>query len=97
MKREEEIEKKAEELAKKYLPDDNMWERPNIVEAACLEMAKWSDEHPRKGLVDIEDVCKYLDKYLINDSFNREPVINFVNGECFKETFISHLRKAMEK
>lgn len=91
MKREEERKQAAKD---KIGPTTVDW---TLNYQRFIEGAEWADEHPRKGLVDIEDVCKYLDKYLINDSFNREPFINFVNGECFKETFISHLRKAMEE
>lgn len=90
MNREEEITNAALEEFYPYNQEDEYRD-------AFIMGAKWSDEHPRKGLVDIEDVCKYLDKYLINDSHNREPFINFVNGECFKETFISNLRKAMDE
>ena len=84
MNRKEEIKIASEDMG--------LWQ----VGSAMFQLgAEWADAHPRKGLVDIEDVCKYLDKYLINDSYNREPFINFVNGECFKETFISNFRKTM--
>lgn len=89
MKREEQIEKKAEELAKKYLPDDDMWERPNIVEAACLEMAEWSDENPKEGLISIDKAIDWL-----------EGMFGFLNenGNNFNsERFIKNFKNAMEK
>lgn len=49
MTREEQINDKARELAKKFFPDgENIWARENIeatkVELACLEMAKYLQE-----------------------------------------------------
>ena len=32
--------------------------------------AKWVDEHPRKGLVDIEKVCKWLEDRIKHDSID---------------------------
>lgn len=50
MTREEEIKNFAQKLGQKYFPDcNNIWARPNIeakcVTSACIEMAKWMDEH----------------------------------------------------
>lgn len=45
--------------------------------------AEWADQHPRKGLVDIEKVCEYLIK---NDK-----------GFILTEMSITELRKAMEE
>ena len=41
-------------------------------EAMFTAGAEWADHHPRKGLVDIEKVCKFLDGY----SFIPTYVIN---------------------
>jgi len=51
MNRKEQIRNKAKELGQQYFPDEaNIWARGNIeaeyVECACVEMAKWLDQHP---------------------------------------------------
>lgn len=72
MKREEEIK----EAAKEY----DLW---SIGQQLFIVGAQWADEHPRKGLVDIEKVCEYLMK---NDK-----------GFILTEMSITELRKAMEE
>ena len=71
MKREEEIEKAAAKF------DGSM----DCV-GCFIGGAEWADQHPRKGLVDIEKVCEYLMK---NDK-----------GFILTEMSITELRKAME-
>lgn len=34
--------------------------------------AKWADEHPREGLVDIEKACEWLNKHAKKYYFNKE-------------------------
>ena len=36
---------------------------PETFEVGFLEGVKWADEHPRKGLVDIDKACKYLEEH----------------------------------
>ena len=44
--------------------------------------AEWADEHPRKGLVDIDKACEYIKEYA--------PIDHDCDG------FIEDFRKAME-
>lgn len=58
MKREEQIRNKARELGQQYFPDSsNIWARSNVeaayVENACVEMARWLDQHP--NWISVED------------------------------------------
>ena len=58
MNRKEQIRNKAKELGQQYFPDEaNIWARGNIeaeyVECACVEMAKWLDQHP--NWISVED------------------------------------------
>lgn len=85
MKREEEIINAAlEECAEQVL--DCKW--------AFMHGAKWADEHPRKGLVDIEEVCNLLRKKVGNYF-----VFDLAEGTyCFyKEQLIKELYKSMEE
>lgn len=52
MARKEEIKKGAFDA----FPNEG-WERQRV---SFVQGALWADEHPRKGLVDIEKVCKWL-------------------------------------
>ena len=94
MKREEQIEQKAKELGQKYFPDENnIWARPNYeaqyVESACKEMIGWADEHPRKGLIDIDKVCECLERFNIGYYQIREDV--------FSKDLITDFRKFLEE
>ena len=56
MSREEQIRNKARELGQMFFPDSsNVWARDNFeakcVEAACVEMTRWLDQHPNWKLV----------------------------------------------
>lgn len=70
MTKEEQINDKACELAKKYFPDeDNIWARGNIeatkVKLACLEMAKYLQE---EQWISVEDeLPKKENGYLVSD------------------------------
>ena len=46
---------------------------------------KWADENPKKGLVDIDRVCEWLDDHL--DDY----------GHDYYDYLIADLRKAMEE
>lgn len=95
MKREEEIRKRAEYIANgimiavqanKYHTNvydykKECFNHSHLMDAA-IGAANWADEHPRKGLVDIDDICEYLTK---NDK-----------GFILTEMSIAELRKAME-
>lgn len=54
--------------------------------------AVWADEHPCQGLVDINNVCDYLDRLLYYDEHDGMLKCNFTSFDEFIEDF----RKAME-
>lgn len=79
MERKEEIRKRAEYIANGimmavqadkyntnvYDYEKECYKHSHLMDAA-IGAANWADEHPRKGLVDIEKVIEYLDnKYVI--------------------------------
>ena len=104
MTREEEIKKKAKECGQRLFPDDhNIWARPNYeaqaVECACIEIAKWADEHPKKRLVSIDKACEWLRRnytnYMIQDlSKYVEDVCSF---DIFSDSLVEDFRKTMEE
>ena len=96
MTREKEIQEKAKELGQIYFPDEyNIWARENIeakcVESAFIEGAKWADEHPKNGIVSIDNVCECL-KSLTYQDYEGAPFEQFVD-----DYIIDMFRKAMEK
>lgn len=56
--------------------------------------ANWADEHPRKGLVDIEKVCKWMNESLVIEDSKKWYVNNKIT---LKERMIEDFRKAMEE
>jgi len=93
MTRKEEILKKAIELVDRKYQDLGIKTTHECSVAACQEMAEWADEHPRKGLVDIEKVCEWLRNDMIkNQAFQgRIKRMEIIDG------IIDNLRKAMEE
>lgn len=82
MKRKEEIEKAAAKF------DGSM----NCV-GCFIGGAEWADQHPRKGLVDIEKACQKLEKCMYDNlmfqgRLHRKEVI---------ETFIEDFKKYLEE
>ena len=53
--------------------------------------AKWSDEHPKEGLVSIDKVCEYL-KSLVYQDFAGGPL-----ERTFSDEDIEEFKKAMEE
>lgn len=78
MKREEEIQIRAEQ-------EYNWFGDTGDVKGAFISGAKWADQHPRKGLVDIEKVIEYMKK---NSRFNYLLETDY--------EVLEDLRKAME-
>lgn len=62
--------------------------------------AEWADKNPRGGLVDIEDVCRWLDEHLgtrmsqEDDDYGEEYIISDFDRSC---ELIDTLRNAMLK
>jgi tRNA(Ile)-lysidine synthase TilS/MesJ len=86
MRREEQIQKYADELAQQYFPDEcNIWARRNIeaefVSEACMRMAK----HIEQEL--IEKACEW-----ISQSYT-SGILDWKN--C--DSIINDFRKAMEE
>ena len=75
MERKEEIIQASEEFG--------FWK---AAEAIFTAGAEWADKHPRKGLVNIDDVCRYIE----NCTWPIESVKD-------KFIFSDELRKAMEE
>ena len=57
----------------------------DFIQQAFIEGAQWADENPKKGLVDIDRVCEWLDDHL--DDY----------GHDYYDYLIADLRKAMEE
>ena len=90
MKREEEVEIQARLIGNRTWAKATAPFYGYVSITDCQECAKeaimWADEHPRKGLVDIDEVCKYIE----NCTWPIESVKD-------KFIFSDELRKAMEK
>ena len=63
---------------------------------AFIEGAEWADQHPRKGLVDIEKACNFLKQFLStsdkNDYGETHVKSMWFNNE---DDFIEDFRRAM--
>lgn len=98
MTRKEEINERAYELGQVCFPDEcNIWARENYeaqkVEWACKQMLEWADEHPKKGLVSLDKVVKYLQSKL-----EYSPDIDGLQiYDTGIEEFVNDFRKAMEE
>lgn len=57
-----------------------------------IDGAKWADEHPRKGLVDIDKACEWLNYVLRNGCFVNNDV-----GEREIKAVIEDFKKKMEE
>ena len=100
MEREEEIRKRAEYIANGimidvqankyhtnvYNPDKVCYNHSHLM-CAVIEGAEWADIHPRKGLVDIEKVCEWLEEHLLD---------YWQKASTDTEEFIGDLKKAMK-
>ncbi len=88
MKREEERKQAAENFLDK---NKNIYFYADAFEGGAV----WADEHPRKGLVDIDKVCKWLEKggYFVN---NTETIEDFRNAMMNENTSIIDEEKIME-
>lgn len=94
MKREEEKQEKARELAIKYCKDID----PHGKEVydigcaiACCEMADWTDQHPRKGLWESDKVIDYIYHHAHVRTFG-----DIVMDDMSVTEFIDKMKKAME-
>ena len=76
--REEEIVKAAYDNDRESLSSERKY---------FIEGARWADEHPRKGLVDINKVCQWLRYYRWKYEDSREG----------NEVMEKDIRKAMEE
>ena len=84
----EEIKRKEEiEQAAIVFQDSPAEDNINTIADFFVCGAEWSDEHPRKGLVDIEKVCEWLKENAtyIHPRIGKKTCI--VNLNRFKEAF----------
>lgn len=59
-----------------------------------VQGAEWTDEHPRKGMVDIEKVCEFV----LNNLHHYVEYSKVTDGiVCYNYKFSEDLRKAMEE
>jgi len=96
MNRKEQIRNKAKELGQQYFPDEaNIWARGNIeaeyVECACVEMAKWLDQHP--NWISVEDELPKEDEEVLayNSLYNEKYLCVYHNGKF--EDYLGELGK----
>lgn len=64
----------------------------SMIVSAFKKGVDWSDNHPRKGLVDINKACEWLKGNLADRIYNRDCYF-----DTFAELFIEDFRKAMEE
>jgi len=97
MKREIQITNFASNYSKSCYPNDDYvsYAARGDIAQACIDAINWADEHPRKGLVDIDKVCKWLEKggYFVN---NTETIEDFRNAMMNENTSIIDEEKIME-
>jgi len=96
MSREEEISKFAYDYSKQNYKGDSYeaYAEKEDIAKACIDSINWADQHPRKGLVDIEKACKWIEEN-IYDYYTTGD-----GGDEFEEYFdqmIDDFRKAMEE
>lgn len=84
--RNEEIEKATDaEFDGKWFEDEGDY----IMQTSKFKKGiKWADEHPRKGLVDIDEVCNLLSKKIVD--------ITYLNDEDRNE-FVENIRHTLLK
>ena len=96
MTRKEKIQEAAEhyeQVDATNLACDYGWGDRDIQQQCFKAGVEWADQHPRKGLVDIEKVCDFIEENIDNYLYiNRDW-----NAPQIKSNFIEDLRKAMEK
>lgn len=73
-----------EELLKKYLEERNI-PITSLEANSILEGVEWADEHPKKGLISIDEMYSQL-KEKLTDTFGAYEAYHFLKG----------FRKAME-
>ena len=101
MTREEQINEKVHELGQACFPDEcNIWARENYesqkVEWACKQMVEWADEHPKKGMVSLNEVCDILYAMLTTQDIND---YDYVTAPAYNtvEDLVEDFRKSFEK
>ena len=63
--------------------------------ASFINGAKWADENPRKGLVNIEKVCKWLEQNISRYLFNTGKLDEYI-PTCSDKLY-DDLKKAMKE
>ena len=83
MMREEEILEAAKECVFGDKPETSDFFDKVMIDCFCCGV-KWSDKHPKEGLVSIDRVCEWLENY---------AELTGIDSETIKESFY----KAMEE
>lgn len=96
---------REEQIIAKASKDSEIFYKVNDNYGDCfhggfIDGAKWADEHPKKGLVNIEDVCRFLDEHLYTSTstgdydYGQEYICSDFDNAT---DLIFALRKAMEE
>lgn len=102
MNRQKQISNFANNYAKScYANDDyESYAAQEDIAHACIDAINWADEHPRKGLVDIDKVCEWLKDNLPNwvESYKEFKIIeDLCNAMMDENTPIIDEKKTMEE
>ena len=90
MNRGEERNQIAHQIAWEYTKHyDPLLSKECWCEIAVRDAIDWADEHPRKGLVDIDKVCKWFEENL--------HMYNTSECEGDRIDFVEDFKKAMEE
>jgi len=101
MTRKEEIQEKAKSLYYHFCvretckgDEDDCTNCPygKVIEP-LVSMAKWADQHPRKGLVDIEKACEWLKDNARDYTYDDYDNLAYIQIH----QFIKDFKKAMEE
>lgn len=96
---------RKEQIIEKASKDSEIYYKVNDNYGDCfhggfIDGAKWSDEHPKQGLISIEKACEWLENELFEDVAEPNPYYySDVKSKSydFLENFIEGFRKAMEE
>ena len=76
-------------VIEKMVDYNNIWRGPFIAGA------EWADQHPRKGLVDIEKACEWIKQNISRYLFNTGKLDEYI-PTCSNKLY-EDLKKAMEE
>ena len=94
MTREEEIHNAAMDVSNRWKRSELLPTQDEIIAYdAAVTMAKWADQHPRKGLWDAEKVIEWLENHVREFKYYDS---DYQDGNIDVDGLIETLTKAME-